>query len=89
MPESALYEPDYMYVLVQSGFELRQLLGLFFQSYCILGLGVRLLFKQGALIHLTALRQLLQCVLKLELRAVTVALSNVAACQMLGFDGAC
>ncbi|KAA6422728.1 MAG: hypothetical protein FRX49_07263 [Trebouxia sp. A1-2] len=42
----------------------------------IFGFGVSLLLKQGALIHLTALCQLLYNVLKLELCAVAVTLKT-------------
>lgn len=61
-------------LLVQGGLELCKLLRLFLQGYGVFGFGVRLLLKQGALMHLTAFAQLLHCVFKLELRAVTVPL---------------
>ena len=62
--------------LVQYGLELCKLFGLFLQSNCIFGFGVSLLLKQGALMHLTAVCQLLYSVLKLELCAVAVTLKT-------------
>lgn len=61
-------------LLVQGGFQLRKLLGLFLQGYGVLGLGVCLLLQQCALVYLMALCELLQCILQLELSAVTVSL---------------
>lgn len=65
-------------LLVQRGFQLRKLLGLFFQGYGVLGLGVRLLFKQRALMHLPAFCELLQGILQLQLGGVTVPLTPIS-----------